>query len=69
MTRVIKIASDVTAKHQQLLRQEAVTKALERSLAMIEFTPKGDIISANPNFLSCLGYTLAEIGAQSPHVL
>ncbi len=70
VSRVIKIASDVTAKHQQLLRQEAVTKALERSLAMIEFTPNGDIISANANFLSCVGYTLSDLqGTQSPHVL
>ncbi|MFQ2202192.1 methyl-accepting chemotaxis protein [Aeromonas hydrophila] len=61
VTQVIKIASDVTAKHQQLLRQEAVTKALERSLAMIEFTPNGDIISANANFLSCVGYTLSDL--------
>ncbi len=61
VTWVIKIASDVTAKHQQLLRQEAITKALERSLAMIEFTPNGDIISANANFLSCVGYTLSDL--------
>jgi methyl-accepting chemotaxis protein len=69
VTQVIKIASDITDKHQQLLSQQAITKALERSLAMIEFTPNGDIISANPNFLSCVGYTLAEIKGQSPHVL
>jgi methyl-accepting chemotaxis protein len=57
VTQVIKIASDITDKHQQLLSQQAITKALERSLAMIEFTPNGDIISANPNFLLCRLHT------------
>ncbi|HDZ8963821.1 TPA: PAS domain-containing methyl-accepting chemotaxis protein [Aeromonas dhakensis] len=69
VTQVIKIASDVTAEHQQLLNQEAVSKALERSLAMIEFTPTGDILSANANFLSCVGYTLNELKGRNHRIL
>jgi methyl-accepting chemotaxis protein len=36
-------------------------EALSRSQAMIEFNLDGTIVTANDNFLSALGYTLAEI--------
>jgi methyl-accepting chemotaxis protein len=39
----------------------AVLKALDRSLAVIEFSPTGKIIRANENFLKLMGYTAAEI--------
>ena len=64
VTRVLKIASDVTEQHQRLGRLEALTEALDRSGAMIEFTPNGDIIHANANFLSVMGYTLGEIAGR-----
>lgn len=64
VTRVLKIASDVTEQHQRLGRLEALTEALDRSRAMIEFTPNGDIIHANANFLSVMGYTLSEIAGR-----
>ncbi|WP_324029591.1 methyl-accepting chemotaxis protein [Aeromonas caviae] len=64
VTRVFKIASDVTEQHQRLERLEALTEALDRSRAMIEFTPSGDIIHANANFLSVMGYTLSEIAGR-----
>ena len=35
--------------------------ALGRSLAIIEFDPSGKILTANENFCTALGYTLAEI--------
>ncbi len=35
--------------------------AFGRNQAMIQFTPDGTIITANPNFLNALGYTLDEI--------
>ena len=35
--------------------------SLDRSLAMIEFTPEGKIVTANGNFLAAVGYTLDEI--------
>ncbi len=35
--------------------------ALSRVQAMIEFTPQGEILTANDNFLTALGYSLAEI--------
>ncbi len=38
-----------------------VMAALHRSQAIIEFSPAGDILGANENFLSTLGYTAEEI--------
>lgn len=64
VTRVFKIASDVTEQHQRLGRLEALTEALDRSRAMIEFTPNGDILHANANFLSVMDYTLSEIAGR-----
>lgn len=39
----------------------AITDALNRSLAVIEFTPNGNIIHANANFLDTMGYGFNEI--------
>ncbi|MBL0654231.1 PAS domain-containing methyl-accepting chemotaxis protein [Aeromonas caviae] len=64
VTRVLKMASDVTEQHLRLERLEGLTEALDRSRAMIEFTPNGDIIHANANFLSVMGYTLGEIAGR-----
>ncbi|MFN8831069.1 MAG: PAS domain S-box protein [Labrys sp. (in: a-proteobacteria)] len=40
---------------------DAVLAALDRSLAIIEFTPEGTILTANANFLAAMGYQLSEI--------
>ncbi|WP_151173551.1 methyl-accepting chemotaxis protein [Pseudoalteromonas ruthenica] len=39
-------------------------KALNRSQAVIEFTPSGNILTANDNFLRVMGYNLEEIQGQ-----
>jgi methyl-accepting chemotaxis protein len=59
--RVMKIASDVTPEHDRLRDQEAAFKAINRSMATIEFEPGGTIIGANQNFLEAIGYTAEEI--------
>ncbi len=61
VTKVIKIAADITEHHLQLLSQQAVVTALDRSMAMIEFTPGGEVVTANGNFLHTMGYTLAQV--------
>jgi methyl-accepting chemotaxis protein len=38
--------------------------AIDKAQAVIEFNTDGTIITANPNFLSALGYTLAEVQGQ-----
>ncbi len=59
--KVCKVASDVTELKLKVDEQEALTEALKRSLAVIEFTPEGNIINANDNFLNTTGYSLSEV--------
>lgn len=59
--KVVKFAQDVTAATLQRIEQEAVLSALDKSLAVIEFTPSGEILKANENFLKTVGYDLHEI--------
>ncbi len=58
---VVKIAYDVTHKHEQWLRLTALTNALDRSTAIIEFEPDGTIKTANENFLKTVGYAKSQI--------
>ena len=48
----------------QLADASATLAALDRSMALIEFQPDGTILNANSNFLSLMGYTLAEVRGQ-----
>lgn len=58
---IIKIGSDVTQRENELLSLRAVHAAISRSMAEIEFTPNGDILHANENFLRAMGYRLSDI--------
>ncbi|WP_203140492.1 methyl-accepting chemotaxis protein [Marinobacter mangrovi] len=59
--RVLKIASDVSDQHEHIADQQAVFEAINRSMAVIEFTPDGEILTANDNFLAALGYNLSQL--------
>ncbi|WP_405601511.1 MULTISPECIES: methyl-accepting chemotaxis protein [unclassified Pseudoalteromonas] len=61
VTKVIKIASDITTNYLQRKAQEAIASALDKALATIEFTPEGNILKANQNFLTTIGYSLKDI--------
>ncbi|MDO6694145.1 PAS domain-containing methyl-accepting chemotaxis protein [Aliiglaciecola sp. 3_MG-2023] len=61
VTKIVKIATDVTQKYVSLQTQLAISKALSLSMAVIEFSPQGDILYANENFLHTMGCTLDEI--------
>ena len=43
---------------------KAKFEALGRSLAIIEFSPNGTILAANPNFLATMGYALDEVAGK-----
>ncbi|MEI5637680.1 MULTISPECIES: methyl-accepting chemotaxis protein [unclassified Pseudoalteromonas] len=64
VTKVVKIASDITKEKQQLAAQQALAKALDKSMATIEFMPDGTIVTANQNFLNLMGYTEQEVKGQ-----
>src|SRR5262245_773703 len=52
------------SKSNELPQLKATVAALNQSQAVIEFKMDGTIITANDNFLSALGYGLAEIQGQ-----
>lgn len=59
--KIVKFATDITATKRAAIEQEGQIKALDRSQATIEFDMDGTILTANPNFLSTVGYRLSEI--------
>ena len=61
ITKIIKVASDVTNAQNTLLDRNALFTALDKSLAVIEFDPTGIILMANENFLNTLHYQLADV--------
>ena len=64
VVKVVKIATDVTVDRMRAADFEGQMNAVSKAQAVIEFSLDGKIITANANFLSTLGYTLAEIKGQ-----
>lgn len=59
--KVAKFATDISEARHQSAEDASKLEALTRSQALIEFTPSGDILYANENFCTALGYDLSEI--------
>ncbi|PBP50436.1 methyl-accepting chemotaxis protein [Pseudomonas syringae] len=61
VVKVVKYALDVTTR--VMLENETSSKlaAVDRAMAICEFEPNGNVITANNNFLNVMGYALAEI--------
>jgi methyl-accepting chemotaxis protein len=53
------------ANKARLAELESLAAAIQKSQAVIEFSLDGTILTANDNFLTTLGYTLAEIKGQN----
>jgi len=61
ITKIVKIAFDITAEQKQLDDKNAILHALDSSLAVIEFTPNGIIKRANQNFLQLMQYRSEQV--------
>ncbi len=61
VTKVVKVATVITADKLRHAEFEGKIDAISRAQAVIEFTPDGEVLTANENFLNALGYGLAEI--------
>lgn len=61
VTKVIKLALDITASHEKTVRDAALLRAINYSQAVISFSPDGTILDANETFLKTMGYSLEEI--------
>ncbi|TXE81292.1 PAS domain S-box protein [Campylobacter peloridis] len=59
--KVIKFANDITQRHYEMLDLKNTIEAANRSMAIIEFDPQGEILNANENFTQTMGYSLNEI--------
>nr|WP_276573002.1 PAS domain-containing methyl-accepting chemotaxis protein [Marinomonas algarum] len=59
--KILKISNDITSIQESLDNKNAVLSALDRSLAVIEFEPNGEIIKANTNFLTTMKYRQEDI--------
>ena len=62
--KVVKFATDITAERNAFANFEGQLGAIGKSMAVIEFSLDGRILSANENFLKTLGYTIDEIRGQ-----
>ncbi|PVE53245.1 PAS domain-containing methyl-accepting chemotaxis protein [Rhizobium rhizogenes] len=58
---VVKLATVITETKRKASEDAGKLEAISRVQAIIEFTPTGDIITANQNFLDAVGYKLEEI--------
>lgn len=54
-------ATELTRTIENSRQQQDIIDAINRSMATIEFTPQGEILTANNNFLQGMGYRLEEI--------
>jgi methyl-accepting chemotaxis protein len=62
--KVVKVASDITQTKLRNAEFESRLDAISLVQAVIEFTPAGEVITANELFLSVLGYRLEEVKGQ-----
>ncbi len=58
---VLKCATDITEQKLRNADFEGKLRALDRSQGIIEFNLDGTVITANPNFLAVVGYSLDEV--------
>lgn len=62
--KVLKQARDITTETLKAAETNGVVTAISRAQAVIEFTPDGEILTANENFLTAMGYRLEELKGQ-----
>jgi methyl-accepting chemotaxis protein len=61
VVKVIQLASDISRRIEEARDSKSLIAALDRSMAVIEFTPDGTVLAANDNFLDAMGYRLDEL--------
>jgi methyl-accepting chemotaxis protein len=61
VTKVVKVATVITAEKLKAAEYEAKLDAISRVQAVVEFTVDGEVITANDNFLNLVGYRLDEV--------
>lgn len=59
--KVVKVAVDITEARNRAIEDRGKLDALSRAQAIVEFSPTGEILTANENFLRMLDYTMSEV--------
>ena len=60
-SKVVKFATDITTERNRNAEFEGKMSAVSKAQAVIEFNLDGTVITANENFLGCVGYSLDEV--------
>jgi methyl-accepting chemotaxis protein len=61
VTKVVKFATDITQQEERVAETKGVLSGINATMAVAEFTPKGEILHANTNFLAVMDYSLDAI--------
>ncbi|TYP88955.1 methyl-accepting chemotaxis protein [Blastococcus xanthinilyticus] len=61
VVKIVKFATDITEAKRQYSEFTGKVAAMERAQAVVEFQLDGTVLTANPNFLDVMGYSLAEV--------
>ncbi|OOG86098.1 chemotaxis protein [Pseudomonas sp. A25(2017)] len=59
------LKNELTARTAELATYKGLVGALERSMAVIEFSPDGKVLRANENFLATMGYRADQLASLS----
>jgi PAS domain S-box-containing protein len=59
--KVVKFATDITLEQEMLAENKGILNGINVTMATIEFTPDGTVLTANNNFLKSMKCTLDEI--------
>lgn len=62
--KVVKIATDTTARKLEVAHQAGMVTALDQSMAVVTFAPDGTVESANERFLMLTGYPAGAVIGQ-----
>lgn len=62
--KIVKLASDITERILCAQEQQAMTTAIDRSMAVIAFNLKGEVLRVNDNFLNTMGYRKEQVIGQ-----
>jgi PAS domain S-box-containing protein len=61
VVKVVKLASDITSQQEILAENKGLLEGINTTMATIEFSPDGTVVTANENFLNTMKYSLSQI--------
>lgn len=61
VSRVIKVAKDISEQVGREQQQQSLLNAIDRSMAVVEFNLAGEVLRVNENFLATMGYRQQEV--------